>query len=116
MYSFGHPKSLFTAKMTFFDCTRFQLKNKKMKIQTHPPVFDVKRPNKPLVLVYSNDLTFWLNAQFLSILNGMNVYSQNANNRRPKGTKAVSRRVLRQFSAFGSLDFENLRARTATLS
>jgi len=34
----------------------------------------------------------------------------------PQGIKAVRRRVLRRFSARGSLDFENLRARTATLS
>jgi hypothetical protein len=42
-------KKLIHRKMTFFDCTRFQLKNKKKKIQTHPPVFEVIRPNKPLV-------------------------------------------------------------------
>jgi hypothetical protein len=41
-----------------------------MKIQTHPPVFDVIQPNKPLVLFYSNDLTFRLNSRFFSILNG----------------------------------------------
>ena len=70
MYSLGRPKRLFTAKMTFFDCTRFQLKNKKMKIQTRLPVFYVIQPNKPLVLINSNDLTFWLNARFFSILNG----------------------------------------------
>ncbi len=41
-----------------------------MKIQTHPPVFDFTQPNKPLVLLYLNDLTFRLNARFFSILNG----------------------------------------------
>ncbi len=35
-----------------------------MKIQTHPPVFDVIEPNKPVVSLFSNDLTFRLNARF----------------------------------------------------
>ena len=43
--------------------------NKKMKIQTRPPVFDIIQPSKPLVLLYSNELTFSLNARFFSILN-----------------------------------------------
>ena len=46
----------------------------------------------------------------------VNASFQNTNNRRPQGTKAVWQWVLRQFSACGLLDFENLRARTATLT
>jgi hypothetical protein len=39
-------------------------------IQTRRPVFDVIQSNEPLTLLYSNDLTFWLNARFFSIQNG----------------------------------------------
>ncbi len=41
-----------------------------MNIQTHPHVLDVIQPNKLLVLLHSNDLTFCLNARFFPILNG----------------------------------------------
>jgi hypothetical protein len=41
-----------------------------MNIQSHPHVFDVIEPIKPLVLLYSNDLTFRFNASLFSIQNG----------------------------------------------
>ena len=81
--------------------------------------FDTQVLAEQLKNIQFYNLTWFWNSD---ILEGMKYiwmwmhHSQNMNNKRPQGTKAVWRRVLRQFSACGSLDFENLRARTATLS
>ena len=50
--------------------SNWKQKNEKMKIQTHPPVFDVIQPSKRIVLLYLDDLTFRLITRFFSILNG----------------------------------------------